>query len=135
MMNEKLVQKVLIQNFEDIIVARKVSKTLAVELYFSILQQTKILTAVSEIARNILVHAKEGAMNAYKIDSEKGKGLKFVFEDKGPGIQDINKAVEKGFSTKKSFGLGLFAAKELSNSFAIDSLPGKGVTVTLVFWS
>lgn len=129
-MNKAL--EVLINSDEDVILARQKVRTFAQEMGFSLLDQTRIVTAVSELGRNIVMHAKEGIVRIY--NSEERPGIKIVFEDHGPGIPDINKAMEEGYSTVGSLGLGLKGAKRLVDEFVIKSSPGKGTTVTIVKW-
>lgn len=134
MMKEEMVFETLIRSDEDVILVRQKVRSLSTEAGFSLLDQTRIVTAVSELARNIVVHAKEGKVYAIKAETEERKGLKIVFEDKGPGIPDIEKALAEGFSTVGSMGLGLIGAKRLVDEFDIKSAPGKGTTVTIIKW-
>jgi serine/threonine-protein kinase RsbT len=122
--------------YEDIILARQKVKVMMQEMGFSVLAQTRIVTAVSELARNIVIHAGgKGRMSVCEV-SKTGKrgGLKCIFEDRGPGIENIEKAMQSGFSTSNSLGLGLSGAKKLCNEFYIESFLGKGTTVTIIEW-
>ncbi len=126
--------EVLIKSAEDVISARQKVRQLAQEMGFALLDQTRIVTAVSELARNIFIHAKEGKVLVFRHDAEGRNGMKVLFEDTGPGIPDIEKAMEEGFSTVGSLGLGLKGAKRLVDEFNIRSAPGKGTTVEIIKW-
>lgn len=120
----------------DIVRARQVTRDSAVDIGFKLVEQTKIVTAVSELARNTLVHGKGGFMLLEALQKDDlRKGLRVVFEDKGPGILNIEQAMQDGFSTGNSLGLGLGGAKRLSNEFEIMSTPGEGTRVTIARWS
>lgn len=122
-----------IGSYEDIILARQKARAVALEMGFPLLDQTRIVTAVSELARNIVVHAREGTMQMHRVSGSRN-GLRIVFDDKGPGIADVERALNPGFSTAGSLGLGLPGARKLSDSMEIVSAPGKGTTVTIVKW-
>lgn len=131
---DRKVVEVLINSDEDVILARQKVRSIAKELGFNLLDQTRIVTAISELGRNIVVHAKEGKMSVFKAESEIKKGLIAVFEDKGPGIPDIEKAMVEGFSTVGSLGLGLKGAKKLVDEFEIESGRGQGTTISITKW-
>lgn len=120
---------------EDIVLARQLARKWAIDLAFKIVDQTKMVTAVSELARNTLVYGKGGSMLLEALDNNFRKGLRATFEDKGPGIPDIQQALENGFSTGQSLGLGLGGAKRLSNEFEITSKIGEGTRVSIVRWT
>ncbi|MBW2049304.1 MAG: anti-sigma regulatory factor [Deltaproteobacteria bacterium] len=120
--------EVSIRNDADVILARKEARDLARALGFGMLDQTRVVTAVSELARNVVVHAGQGTVF---ISGLEGKGLRVVFRDKGPGIPDIEEAMREGYSTVDSLGLGLSGARKLVDSLEVDSRPGEGTTVTL----
>lgn len=127
--------EVMISNYEDIILARQKVKQEMAEMGFSVLSQTRIVTAVSELARNIIIHAGQGRVSVYKTERpRKKKGLKCIFKDSGPGIVNIDEAMTEGFSTSNSLGLGLGGSKKLCHDFHIDSVPGKGTTITIIEW-
>lgn len=121
-----------IGNDEDVIFARQKIRTLAQEMGFSLLEQTRLITAVSELARNIVVHAGSGQVTFTREDGR--RGIRVVFEDNGPGIPVIAKAMQEGYSSVGSLGLGLTGAKRLVDEFAISSEPGKGTRVEIVKW-
>ena len=106
----------------------------ATKLAFSIVDKTKFVTAASELARNTLVHGKGGTMQIAELLKDSRSGLQLVFEDKGPGIRDIEKAMQDGFTTANSMGLGLGGTRRLVNEFEIVSTPGAGTKVTVVQW-
>lgn len=127
--------EVILSNYEDIILARQKVKLLMQEMGFSVLAQTRIVTAVSELSRNIVVHAGKGEMSAYEVTRKRrDRGLMCVFADQGPGIPSIEEAMKDGFSTSNSLGLGLSGSKRLCNGFEIDSVPGKGTTIVIAEW-
>ncbi|QTA88052.1 anti-sigma regulatory factor [Desulfonema magnum] len=127
--------EILISNYEDIILARQKVKSFMQKTGFSVLAQTRIVTAVSELARNIVVHAGQGKMSAYQITKKRNRpGLKCVFKDQGPGISNIDEAMKEGFSTSNSLGLGLSGARKLCNEFHIESAEKKGTTISIVEW-
>lgn len=96
--------------------------------------QTKLITAASELVRNMLRYASGGEAILEIVIRNNIKGVRLTFADKGPGIKDIKQAMQDGFSTGKSLGLGLPGAKRLSNEFDIKSEVGKGTTVTIIRW-
>jgi serine/threonine-protein kinase RsbT len=118
----------------DIVTARQRGRALAQQVGFSSIDLTFIATAISELTRNILLYAKHGELTL-GIDENGGKGgLVVVARDKGPGIPDVARAVEVGFSTSGSLGLGLPGVKRLMDEFEIDSKVGRGTTVTVKKW-
>lgn len=134
--NNKVEKKfeINIKSDEDVILARQKVRSLANEIGFNLLDQTRIVTAVSELGRNIVVHAREGKMSAFKAQKEGKEGFQAIFEDCGPGIPDIERAMKEGFSTIGSLGLGLSGAKRLVDEFEIQSSLGKGTTVKITKW-
>jgi serine/threonine-protein kinase RsbT len=119
---------------EHIVVVRQAVRRRAVELGFSLVDQTKIVTAASELARNTLLHGGGGRAVVEIVCDGVRRGLRLLFEDKGPGIADIQLAMKDGYSTGGGLGLGLSGAKRLSNEFAISSTPGRGTTVVITRW-
>lgn len=120
---------------EDVIVVRHRIKLLAQEMGFSVLATTRLVTAVSELARNLVVHAKAGRVSWGQIrGSGERTGLKVVFADQGPGFADLDRALAGGFSTTGSLGLGLSGARRLVDAFGIHSLPGHGTVVEIIKW-
>lgn len=118
----------------DVLVARQRVRQLAVELRFSLVDQTKLVTAASELARNVLDHGKGGEMMIDVLNEGLRSGLRLVFEDQGPGIPDIEQALKDGFTTGGGMGLGLGGSKRLVNDFSIESQVGKGTKITVARW-
>ena len=115
-------------------VARQSVRQLANELGFSLVDQTKVITAASELARNTIQHGGGGRAILEVINDGSRRGLRLTFEDHGPGIGDIAQAMRDGYSSKGGLGLGLSGAKRLSNEFAITSASGEGTRVVITRW-
>lgn len=118
----------------DIVLARQMVRKLTQELGFSLVDQTKMVTAASELARNALVYGRGGTMAWEKLDGNGRCGLKLLFADEGPGIADMDLAMTDGWTSGKGLGLGLTGAKRLVNEFEIDSRVGGGTRVTIARW-
>ncbi|OWT71344.1 MULTISPECIES: anti-sigma regulatory factor [unclassified Achromobacter] len=120
---------------DQLAIARRTVQEWATTVGFGTLDRTKIVTAASEIGRNTLVHGGGGRMTITEVTNENfQQGLRLVFEDQGPGIPDIDRALTDGYTTAKSMGLGFGGAKRLVNEFDVHSEPGQGTTVTLTQW-
>jgi serine/threonine-protein kinase RsbT len=119
---------------DDMVRARAEARRLADNLGFSRTDATLIATAVSEIARNILVHARRGEMSMVPLREESRRGLVVVARDSGPGIRDVERVLEAGFAARGGLGLGLPGARRLMDEFAVESVPGEGTTVTMTKW-
>lgn len=118
----------------DVIPFRNRLKEYAVKIGMSLVNQTKIITAASELARNMLKYANGGKVTIEVVSKGRENGIRLVFTDQGPGIADINLAMRDGYSTGKSLGLGLPGTKRLVSEFDITSQVGKGTTVTITKW-
>lgn len=118
----------------DVIPFRNRLKEYAVKIGMSLVNQTKIITAGSELARNMLKYAGGGKVTIEVVSKGRENGLRLIFRDEGPGIKDIALAMKDGYSTAKSLGLGLPGTKRLVSEFNIDSVIGKGTTVTITKW-
>jgi serine/threonine-protein kinase RsbT len=118
----------------DVVRIRQLVRAASVDLGFGLVDQTKIVTAASEIARNTLEYGGGGTMRIDPLSEGPRRGLRLVFEDRGPGIADIARALEDGHTTGKGLGLGLGGARRLVSEFAIESEVGKGTRVTLLKW-
>jgi len=118
----------------DVIPFRNRIKEMAVKIGMGLVNQTKLITAASELARNMLKYAKGGKVFIEVISKGRENGIRLVFKDTGPGIPDIKMAMQDGFSTGKSLGLGLPGTKRLVSEFHIESEIGKGTTVTVIKW-
>ena len=127
--------RLTIQRDGDIIAARQKGRDLAAQAGFKGSDLTIIATAISEIARNIIVFAQQGEVSLRVIEKAGKRGVLIVAEDRGPGIADIEQAMRDGFSTGKSLGLGLPGAKRLMDEFEIVSQLGKGTTITMRKWT
>lgn len=118
----------------DIVKVRQLVRELAISLGFSLVEQTKMVTAASELARNALEHGGGGKVRMQALNNEMRRGLKLTFSDEGPGIADLEQALKDGFSTGSGMGLGLSGAKRLANEFEIESAPGQGTKVMITRW-
>ena len=123
-----------LQTSSDVVSARQRVRQMAIELRFSLVDQTKLVTAASELARNALDHGRGGQMSIEVVNGMSKTGLKLTFEDNGPGIPDIDMALKDGFTTGSGMGLGLGGSRRLVNEFAIESEVGKGTKITVVRW-
>jgi serine/threonine-protein kinase RsbT len=118
----------------DIVQARAIVRTLSVGLKFSLVEQTKMITAASELARNTVVYGGGGEMRWEVIGDAVRKGLRLHFEDKGPGIPDVEQALVDGWTTGSGLGMGLSGSKRLVNEFAIRTNVGEGTCVSITRW-
>lgn len=123
-----------LKNSNDVVLARQKVRQWATELRFTLVDQTKLVTAASELARNTLDHGKGGSMTIEQVGIGARVGIKLLFEDQGPGIPDLEMALKDGFTSGNGMGLGLGGSKRLVNEFSIDTSPGKGTRVTVVRW-
>ncbi|OBG35527.1 serine/threonine protein kinase [Mycobacterium alsense] len=119
---------------DDIVAARKAGHQLALDLGFSLTDVTMIATAISEIARNITSYAGRGAVQVTVADREGRKALVVRAEDEGPGIVDIERAMEDGYSTGRGLGMGLPGARRLMDRLVVDSTPGRGTIIEMWKW-
>jgi serine/threonine-protein kinase RsbT len=123
-----------IRTSTDIVLIRQAVRKWSGELGFSLVDQTKMITAASELARNSLDYGGGGAVRFEMIQEGMKRGLRLVFEDQGPGIADIEQALTDGYTSGKGMGLGLGGAKRLVNAFEIASRVGEGTRVTITRW-
>lgn len=123
-----------IKSSSDIVKVRQFAREWAVSLGFSLVEQTKVVTAASELARNVLDYGGSGKVELEVLQNELRQGLKLTFADQGPGIADVDQALKDGFTTGSGMGLGLGGAKRLVNEFEIDSAPGRGTKVSITRW-
>jgi len=123
-----------LQSSEHVVMVRQAVRLRAVELGFSLVDQTKIITAASELGRNTIQHGGGGQAIVEVINDGIRRGLRLTFEDNGPGIADIATAMRDGYSTGNGLGLGLSGSKRLANEFAITSTPGVGTRVVITRW-
>ena len=120
---------------DDVVRVRQAVRARAVAIGFSLVDQTKIVTAASELARNTVVYGGGGEMRIEVLRNGQRRGVRLTFSDTGPGIRDIDQAMRDGFTTGNGLGLGLSGAKRLCNEFDIKSVPGAGTTVTIARWT
>ena len=125
---------IALRSTDDIIKARQLVRDCAVLQGLSLVDQTKLVTAASELARNTLVHGGGGEMCLQAVNEGVRRGVQVTFTDQGPGIADLELAMTDGYTTRGGLGLGLSGSKRLVNEFAIESKPGKGTTVRIVRW-
>jgi serine/threonine-protein kinase RsbT len=123
-----------IRSSDDVVRVRQLARMMALEAGLSLVDQTKIITAASELARNTLDYGGGGIVLAELVQAPARRGLRLTFEDSGPGIPDIAAALKDGFTTGKGMGLGLGGARRLSNEFSIHSKPGEGTKVVIARW-
>lgn len=123
-----------IQSSADVVLVRQAVRQLALEVGLGLVDQTKIVTAASELARNTLDYGGGGRVELEIVQKEGRRGLRLSFEDQGPGIPDVEMALKDGFTTGGGLGMGLGGAKRLSNEFEIESTVGVGTRVTIVRW-
>jgi len=124
-----------LRSSEDIVLVRQAVRAAAVDLRFSLVDQTKIVTAASELGRNALDYGGGGTVRLQVLQDGGRRGLRLTFEDKGPGIPDVERALKDGYTTGGGLGLGLGGARRLSSEFSIDSRPGEGTRVTIARWT
>jgi serine/threonine-protein kinase RsbT len=124
-----------IRTSADVVVVRQKVRLWSTELRFSLVDQTKMVTAASELARNTLEHGKGGEVRLELIEKPPRRGLRLVFEDHGPGIPDTELALKEGYTTGGGLGLGLGGAKRLVNEFEIHSALGHGTRITATRWT
>ncbi|RFM26872.1 anti-sigma regulatory factor [Deminuibacter soli] len=127
-------ESIPIDKEQDVVLFRNRVKEYTIKIGMGVVNQTKLITAASELVRNILKYAGKGTVLIEIISSGRQNGIRLVFSDKGPGISDVPLAMKDGFSTGKSLGLGLPGARRLVNEFDIKSTVGKGTTVTILKW-
>ena len=128
-------RSIALENEHDIIVARSEVRLLAASIGFRMIDQTRLATVTSELARNVIKYAGRGRLIAQPTDVPDGRaGLRLIFEDKGPGIEDINDAMRDGFTTGRGLGKGLPGSKRLVDEFRIESELGRGTRITVVHW-
>lgn len=133
-MSQRAAQVLPVRSDEDIVRLRKAVRDWMVELKFSLIDQTKIVTAASELARNTLRYGGGGDALLEPLANGSRLGLSLTFSDQGPGIADINLALSEGYTSGGGMGLGLGGAKRLADEFEIDSAPGVGTTVKIRKW-
>jgi serine/threonine-protein kinase RsbT len=131
---EETTGSVSLRSEEDIVASRQKVRMLTQQLKFSLVDQTKMITAASELSRNTLVHGHGGSMRWELLDDGVRRGLRLRFEDEGPGIADVKLAMTDGWTSGKGMGLGLPGSRRLVHEFDIQSTPGRGTRVSITRW-
>lgn len=124
-----------VRTSEDVVLVRTSVRRMAAGLRFGIVDQTKVVTAASEIARNTVDYGRGGDLRMEAVDSGLKRGLRLIFSDRGPGIKDIDEALRDGFTSGSGMGLGLGGTRRLMDEFDIVSKLNEGTTVTITKWS
>ncbi len=123
-----------VRSSEDVVTVRQTVREAAVSCGFSLVDQTKLVTAASELARNMVIYGGGGVMQLATLNDGAKRGVRLSFEDQGPGIADIEQALRDGFTSGSGLGLGLGGARRLVNEFEIQSQPGAGTRITITRW-
>ncbi len=123
-----------IKSQEDIVRVRQFTRTLAVSAGFNLVEQTKIVTASSELARNTLIYGLGGTASIERVENDSKQGLRLTFVDNGPGIADIGLAMKDGYTSGSGLGHGLGGAKRLTHEFEIESTVGQGTRIVMTRW-
>ncbi len=127
-------EKLELRSSADVVTARQMVRLWCVDLAFSLVDQTKMVTAASELARNTIDYGRGGTMQLDSLDDGSRRGLRLTFEDAGPGIADVQRALQDGFTSGSGLGLGLGGARRLVNEFDISSKVGEGTRVMITRW-
>lgn len=128
-------ETVPVRSSEDIVRIRQAVRNWAIDLGFGLVDQTKLVTAASELARNTVNHGGGGTVRMGVVSNAAHQGLQLTFEDHGPGIADVELALRDGYTTGSGLGLGLGGSRRLANEFEIESHPGEGTRVRIVRWT
>ena len=127
-------ETISVRGEQDIVIVRQRVRQMAVSLKLSLVDQTKVVTAASELARNLWIYGGGGEVTLTEVENGARRGLRVDFADKGPGISDVEQALRDGYTSGGGMGLGLGGAKRLVNEFEIQTEPGKGTRVSIVRW-
>ena len=127
-------ERIEVRSDQDVVRVRQLVRTVAVAAKLSLVDQTKIVTAASELARNTLVYGGGGTVEVDRVDNGRRQGIKIVFSDRGPGIADLDLAFTDGYTTGTGLGLGLSGARRLVDDFDIDTAVGQGTSITVTKW-
>ncbi len=133
-MNVRKREQLQLRTDADIVAVRQLARAWAAEQGLSLVDQTKLVTAASELARNTVIYGGGGSATLEAIDDLPRRGLRLTFEDQGPGIADVEQALRDGFTSGGGMGLGLGGSRRLVNDFHIESAPGQGTRVTIARW-
>ncbi|WP_305787812.1 ATP-binding protein [Symbioplanes lichenis] len=127
-------EQITVASDQDVVRVRQLVRTLAVAVKLSLVDQTKIVTAASELARNTLVYGGGGTVAVSRVENGRRAGIRIVFADEGPGIPDLDLALTDGYTTGGGLGLGLSGARRLVDEFDIDTAVGRGTTISVTKW-
>jgi serine/threonine-protein kinase RsbT len=127
-------ERLMVASDQDVVRVRQLVRTFAVDVKLSLVDQTKLVTAASELARNTLVYGGGGSVEVELISNGRRNGIKIVFADEGPGIVDLDLALTDGYTTGGGLGLGLSGARRLVDEFEIDTAVGQGTKISIVKW-
>ena len=133
-MPSELHKQMEIRTSSDVVTVRQATRALAERTGLSLVDQTKLVTAASELARNTLDYGGGGTVQVEALENGVRRGVRLIFEDQGPGIANVQEALKDGFTTGGGLGLGLGGARRLVNEFDIESTPGQGTRVTIARW-
>ena len=129
-----MTERIEVTSDQDVVRVRQLVRTLAVSVKLSLVDQTKLVTAASELARNTLVYGGGGTVEMDKVENARRSGIRIVFADHGPGIADVDLALTDGYTTGGGLGLGLSGARRLVDEFDIDTAVGQGTSITVTKW-
>ena len=127
-------ERIAVASDQDVVRVRQLVRTVAVAVKLSLVDQTKLVTAASELARNTLVHGGGGTVEVSRVDNGRRAGIRIVFANQGPGIPDLDLALTDGYTTGGGLGLGLSGARRLVDEFDIDTAVGRGTSITVTKW-
>jgi serine/threonine-protein kinase RsbT len=127
-------ETLMVRTTDDIVNVRQRVRNIAISSGFNLVDQTKIITAASELARNTVIYGGGGILRIELVSNGTRSGVKLIFEDEGPGIADVELALRDGYTTGSGLGMGLGGSRRLSNEFQIESTPGKGTRVAITKW-
>jgi serine/threonine-protein kinase RsbT len=129
-----MTERIEVATDQDVVRVRQLVRTFAVAVKLSLVDQTKLVTAASELARNTLVYGGGGTVEVDRVDNGRRSGIRIVFADEGPGIADLDLALTDGYTTGGGLGLGLSGARRLVDEFEIDTQVGRGTSITVTKW-
>ena len=134
MTKRAMTERIEVSSDQDVVRVRQLVRTVAVTAKLSLVDQTKLVTAASELARNTLVYGGGGTVDVSRVENGRRAGIQIVFADDGPGIPDVDLALTEGYTTGTGLGLGLSGARRLVDEFAIDTAVGRGTSITVTKW-
>jgi serine/threonine-protein kinase RsbT len=129
-----MTERITVSSDQDVVRVRQLVRTVAVSVKLSLVDQTKLVTAASELARNTLVYGGGGVVEVERVENGRRSGIRISFVDQGPGIPDLDLALTDGYTTGGGLGLGLSGARRLVDEFDIDTAAGQGTSVTVMKW-